>query len=103
MRWICDYLKGREQQVVLNGVSSRPRPVLSGVPQGSVLGPLLFILYINDLADLKLGSKMVVYADDILLYRSIETNADYNQMQEDVTSIEQWMTENFLTLSSNKC
>ena len=103
LRWICDYLKGREQRVVLNGVSSRPRPVLSGVPQGSVLGPLLFILYINDLADLKLGSKMVVYADDILLYRSIETNADYNQMQEDVTSVEQWMTENFLTPNAAKC
>ena len=103
LRWVCDYLKGREQRVVLNGVSSRPRPVLSGVPQGSVLGPLLFILYINDLADLKLGSKMVVYADDILLYRSIETNADYNQMQEDVTSIEQWMTGNFLTLNAAKC
>ena len=46
---------------------------------------------------------MVVYADDILLYRSIETNADYNQMQEDVTSIEQWMTGNFLTLNAAKC
>ena len=76
LRWICDYLRGREQRVVLNGISSRPRSGLSGVPQGSVLGPLLFILYINDLAELQLGSKMVVYADDILLYRLIETNAD---------------------------
>ena len=89
LRWICDYLKGREQWVVLNGVSSRPRPVLSGVPQGSVLGPLLFILYINDLADLKLGSKMVVYADDMLLYRSIETNADYSKVQTNVNNKEQ--------------
>ena len=80
LRWICDYLRGREQRVVLNGISSRPRSVLSGVPQQSVLGPLLFILYINDLADLQLGSKMVVYADDILLYRSIETNADYKSI-----------------------
>ena len=46
---------------------------------------------------------MVVYADDILLYRSIETNADYNLMQEDVTSIEQWMTDNSLTLNATKC
>ena len=64
LRWICDYLRGREQHVVLNGVSSRPRSVLSGVPQGSVVGPLLFTLYINNL---QLGSKMVVYADYILL------------------------------------
>ena len=69
----------------------------------SVLGPLLFILYINDLADLQLGSKMFVYADDILLYGSIETNADYNLMQEDVTSIEQRMTDNSLTLNATKC
>ena len=103
LRWICDYLRGREQRVVLNGVSSRPRSVLFGVPQGSVLGPLLFILYINDLANLQLGSKMVVYADYILLYRSIETNADYNLMQEDVTCIEQWMTDNSLTLNATKC
>ena len=68
-----------------------------------MLGPLLFILYINDLANLQLGSKMVVYADDNLLYRLIETNADYNLMQEDVTSIEQWMTDNSLTLNATKC
>ena len=103
LRWICDYLRGREQRVVLNGVSSRPRSVLSEVPQESVLGRLLFILYINDLADLQLGSKMVVYADDILLYRSIETISDYNLMQEDVTSIEQWMTDNSLTMNAIKC
>ena len=89
LRWICDYLRGREQRVILNGVSSRPKSVLSGVPQGSVLGPLLFTIYMNDLADLHLSSKLVLYADDILLYRSIETSADYNLIQEDVNNIEQ--------------
>ena len=73
LRWICDYLTGREQYV-LNSVTSGPQPVPSGVPQGSVLGPFLFTLYINDLADLQLseGSKLVAYADDLLLYKPVE-------------------------------
>ena len=105
LRWICDYLTGREQCVVLNGVTSRPQPVPSGVPQGSVLGPFLFTLYINDLADLQLseGSKLVAYADDLLLYKPVESNADYNQVQEVVTTIDYWMSHNFLTLNATKC
>ena len=105
LRWICDYLTGREQCVVLNGVTSRPQPVPSGVPQGSVLGPFLFTLYINDLADLQLseGSKLVAYADDLLLYKPVESNADCNRMQEDVTTIDHWMSHNFLTLNATKC
>ena len=105
MRWICDYLSGREQCVVLNGVTSRPQPVPSGVPQGSVLGPFLFTLYINDLGDLQLseGSKLVAYADDLLLYKPVESDADYNRVQEDVTTIDRWMSQNFLTLNATKC
>lgn len=60
--------------------------------------PLLFI----DLADLQLGFKMVVYVDNILLTDQ-QKLANYNQIQEDVTSIEQWMTDNFLTLNATKC
>ena len=59
LRWICDYLSDREQCVVLNGVTSRPQPVPSGVPQGSVLGPIMFTLYINNLADLQLSESTV--------------------------------------------
>ena len=89
LRWICDYLSGREQCVVLNGVTSRLQPVPSGVPQGSVLGPFRFTLYINDLADLQLseGSKLVGYADDLLLYKPVDSNADYSRVQEDLTTI----------------
>ena len=104
LRWICDYLTGRGQ-CVLNVVTSRPQLVPSGVPQGSVLGPFLFTLYINDLADLQLseGSKLVAYADDLLLYKSVKSNADYNRVQEDVTTIDYWMSHNFLTLNATKC
>ena len=98
LRCICDYLTGREQCVVLNGITSRPQPIPSGVPQGSVLGPFLFTLYINDLADLQLseGSKLVICADDLLLYKPVESNADYNRMQEDVTTIDHRMSHNLL-------
>ena len=98
LRWICDYRSGREQCAVLNGVNSRPQPVPSGVPQGSVLGPFLFTLYINYLADLQLteDSKLVAHADDLLLYKPVENDADYNRVQEDVTTIDHWMSQTFL-------
>ena len=79
-------------------------PQLSGVPQGSVLGPLLFLLYIDSLSHLQLspGSKMVLYADDVLLYRSIYLINDYYSLQGDINKIFNWST-NFLTLNPSKC
>ena len=70
-----------------------------------MLGPFLFTLYINDLADLQLseGSKLVAYADDLLLYKPVESYAEYNQMQEDITTIDHWMSHNSLTLNTTKC
>ena len=73
----------------------------------SVLGPLMgpFLLYINDLADLQLseGSKLVAYAEIYYWYKPVESNADYNQVQEDVITIDHWMSRNFLTLNATKC
>ena len=88
--WVRNYLSDRSQCVVINGVCSEYLPVISGVPQGSVLGPLLFLIYINDLTDLDIstGSKIVLYADDILLYRPVSSDSDFVSLQRDINMIQ---------------
>ena len=66
------YLTDRSQTVVLEGKSSSPKPALSGVPQGSILAPLLFLLCINDIG-MKVNSTIRLYADDVLIYRTIRS------------------------------
>ena len=105
LRWITDYLTSRSQTVVVNGESSQSAPVLSGVPQGSVLGPLLFLIYINDLTDINIedGAKITLYADDVLLFRIINSPEDFVALQEDIDKIGSWSCANFLTLNRTKC
>ena len=83
VNWISNYLTDRTQTVVLYGVLSQPLPVLSGVPQGSILGPLLFLMYINNInnADISSGSKLVLYANDILLYQAVHSQNAYAALQ----------------------
>ena len=99
------YLLDREQYVVLDGKASPSIPVLSGVPQGSVLDPLLFLIYINDVADeqLNCGSFTTLYADDLLLYREISCPDDYAKIQSDVNNLSTWVDINNLTLNGSKC
>ena len=67
-QWMSSFLSNRSQKVVLDGQESTSKPVLSGVPQGTVLGPLLFLIYINDMPDLLLeGTELRLFADDSLL------------------------------------
>ena len=103
--WVKNYLTDRTQCVVVNGAASAHLPVVSGVPQGSVLGPLLFLIYINDITalDLTEGSTLVLYADDILLYRPITSTTDWSALQRDVSSIQTWATTNFLQFNESKC
>jgi len=103
--WIHNYLAGRQQKVVLNGASSETSPVTSGVPQGSILGPILFLIYIDDIVktNISMASSLVLYADDILLYRPICTREDYSILQEDINSISNWATANLMTFNTSKC
>ena len=83
IRWIEAFLVGRQQRVEVNGQASAWEEVFSGVPQGSVLGPLLFVIYINDLPDSVL-STLMLYADDSKVYRSIASELDGAQLQDDL-------------------
>ena len=104
VKWITDYLTNRMQYVVVNGVASKPLSAISGVPQGSVLGPLLFLIYINGIAELPLlpESKLVMYADDILLYRPIRQAYYYQLLQQDVEALGEWANNNYLTFNPSK-
>ena len=104
LQWISNYLSDRSQYVCVDGVSSCCLPVVSGVPQGSVLGPLLFITYINDVATcISSGSNVNMFADDIALYRIIKTAADYVHLQEDVDATSECIQEKDLQFNATKC
>ena len=104
LRWIRSYLSGRTQHVVVDGCSSQTLPIISGVPQGSVLGPLLFICYINDVASVTSeGSDMSLFADDIALYRVIKSPADYNVLQDDINSVSKVISDKYLCFNKTKC
>ena len=100
--WIEDWISGRKQRVVINGESSDWIPVTSGVPQGSVLGPLLFIIYINDLG-LGLVSKISKFADDTKLGSSADNEEAVRQLQKDLEKIGEWSEKWQMPFNLEKC
>lgn len=102
LEWIASFLSNRSQQVRINGTISRPRSVTSGVPQGSVLGPMLFVIYINDLPDL-LQSTTKLYADDAKVYCSINSPDDETKLQNDIKRLEEWSSKWLLRFHPEKC
>ena len=89
LKWIKNFLIGRQQKVILNGSSSQWIEVTSGVPQGSKLSPLLFILYVNDITD-GVQSTLEMFADDSKLYRIIQNLCDTDTLQQDLNYISNW-------------
>ena len=83
LRWIEGFLTGRKQLVCVNGSMSKWADVSSGIPQGSVLGAILFVIYINDLPN-KIKSDIYMFADDTKVFRTIETNDDQSILQDNL-------------------
>ena len=103
-QWFASYLSNRRQCVLLDGCSSTPADVSSGDPQGSILGPLLFILYMDSITLVQLSpdTKILLYADDILLYSPIYQSSGISIFQSDVDSISQWVSQSGLRLNAAK-
>ena len=100
--WIEDFLSNRTQKVLVNGEKSDPVNVLSGVPQGTVLAPLLFLCYVNYLPSL-VKSKIRMYADDTLIYNTIHNINDCLQLQNDLTELEKWSRIWQMDFDPSKC
>ncbi|PIK59086.1 putative RNA-directed DNA polymerase from mobile element jockey-like [Apostichopus japonicus] len=100
--WVDAFLSDREQSVVVNGSRSNPSKVTSGVPQGSVLGPILFLAYINDIGN-AVSSGVRLFADDCVCYRVIDDVSDGHQLQEDINILGQWAKDWGMSFQPVKC
>lgn len=101
--WIKSYLHKRQQYVYVNGHESDMFFADSGVPQGSHLGPLLFLVFINDITYAIKHCKKSMFADDLKLYMVVKSNEDSYLIQEDLNAIEEWCLKNSMTLNAKKC
>ena len=100
--WIEQWLTDRRQRVVVDGEVSNWKSVLSGVPQGSVLGPILFLIYINDLDD-SITSNILKFADDTKLFRKVNTDGDKQHLQNDLDRLVKWSEKWQMLFNFGKC
>ena len=102
LNWVSDYLRERTQVVSINGTESDTGSVLSGVPQGTVLGPLLFVIYINDMLD-SITSDGLLFADDTKVFRQITSKDDAMELQADLNRLKAWTEIWLLRFNADKC
>jgi hypothetical protein len=101
--WITSLFANRTQTVLLENTTSEKNAVTSGVPQGTVLVPILFLIYINDLPDYIKHSQIRLFADDNIIYRPIKTQADCIKLQEDLESAVKWEHGWLMAFHPDKC
>lgn len=101
--WISAFLTNRTQTVVLDSKSSNTVPVTSGVPQGTVLGPVLFLVYINDLPEYLNHSKVRLFADDSIIYCPVKTAGDCDKLQADIEAAARWEQDWLMAFHPDKC
>ena len=103
LAWITAFLKDRTRRVLLDGETSTPRPVTSGVPQGTVMGPVLFLAYINDLHESITNSNVRLFAEDCVLYRDITDRNDTDLLQQDLDAFGRWEAKWLMEFNVDKC
>ena len=102
-KWISNYLSNRKQCTVANDIVSKEKLITCGVPQGSVCGPLLFLLYINDVTSSLTNCKVSLYAYEIVIYMSHTNKQTALQLlQQDLVSLNMWCKRNKLTINCKK-
>ena len=102
INWIEKWLIDRKQRVVVDGEVSNWKSVLSGVSQGSVLGPILFLIYINDLDD-DITSKVLKFAGDTKVFKKIKSDADRQHLQDDLNKLTEWFEKWQMLFNFGKC
>ena len=102
LSWIESFLSNRSQQVVVDGEFSETAQVTSGVPQGSVLGPILFLVFINDMPDC-VTSRCRLFADDSIIYRNVNSDSDAELLQKDLDALHKWETDWGMSFNPSTC
>ena len=100
-KWLEAFLENRTQQVIIEGTKSKKSKVVSGAVQGSCLGPILFLLYIQDMSE-ELITKPKLFVDDAKIKEKIEDEEDVIKMQENLETLYRWQTENKMKFNGKK-